>query len=101
MTTLEDFRRDYAKSEHARLSRRPADGRVENWSRWELQQYLEGRGFAVYDSEDIEDLREAARLDMGQEKIICPICGGRGILDDNFGNEEDCPECDGEGECNG
>lgn len=64
MTTLDDFRLDYAKSEHARLSRRPCRGSLENWSRWELQQYLEERGFAVYDHEDTEDLREAARLDM-------------------------------------
>jgi len=64
MTTLQEFREWYAGTEHARLSRRPADGRVENWSRWELQRYLEERGLAVYDHEDTEDLREAARLDM-------------------------------------
>lgn len=35
-----------------------------DWSRRELQEYLEGEGFAVYDHEDTEDLREAARLNM-------------------------------------
>jgi hypothetical protein len=24
---------------------------------------------------------------------ICPICGGREVLDDSEGNEEPCPEC--------
>lgn len=37
---------------------------VENASRDELQEYLEGRGFAVYDSEHVEELREAVRLDI-------------------------------------
>jgi len=31
--------------------------------RKEIQEYLESRGFAVYDSERIDDLREAAHLD--------------------------------------
>lgn len=31
-------------------------------TRAELQQYLEARGFAVYESEDVEDLRTAAIL---------------------------------------
>ena len=35
-------------------------------SRQELQEYLEGRGFAVYDHEDVETLREAARLDIDE-----------------------------------
>jgi len=29
---------------------------------------------------------------------LCPICGGRGILDDISGNSDDCPECEGVGE---
>ena len=33
-------------------------------TRAELQAYLEHRGFAVYETEDTEDLREAAQLDM-------------------------------------
>lgn len=34
-------------------------------SREEIQEYLEGRGFAVYDHENTEDLRITAILDMG------------------------------------
>jgi len=30
--------------------------------------------------------------------VLCPICGGRGILDDISGNSDECPECAGEGE---
>jgi len=53
----------YANTHHAALSRRdPKKGTLENWSRWELQQYLESEGFAVYDSEDTEDLRLAVKL---------------------------------------
>jgi len=37
------------------------------WSRQEMQEYLEGRGFAVYDDEPEEDLKEAIRLDMEEE----------------------------------
>lgn len=37
------------------------------YSRQELAEYLEARGFCVSDGEDIEDLREAARLQMEQE----------------------------------
>lgn len=33
-------------------------------TRAELQEYLERRGFAVYEHEDTDDLREATRLDM-------------------------------------
>ena len=38
-----------------------------SWSRAQLQTYLEGRGFAVYDSESTDDLLEAARLDFQEE----------------------------------
>lgn len=62
-----EFQKWYATTQHARLSRRPARGSLANWSRWELQDYLERRGFAVYDNENTEDLREAARLDMQEE----------------------------------
>lgn len=37
-------------------------------SREELVIYLEGRGFAVFDCESTEELREAARLDMEGER---------------------------------
>lgn len=37
---------------------------VNRMDRSELQSYLEGRGFAVYDSEATTTLREAVRLDM-------------------------------------
>ena len=37
---------------------------VETATRAELQEYLEARGFAVYESESTEDLREAARQDI-------------------------------------
>lgn len=37
---------------------------VETATRAELQAYLESRGFAVYESESTEDLREAARQDV-------------------------------------
>jgi hypothetical protein len=41
-------------------------------TREELQAYLEGRGFAVYDHEDIDDLRTAAMLDQdGMVKATC------------------------------
>lgn len=66
-TALEDFRDWYPKTHHARLSKRPHDGNMNNWSRWELQEYLEERGFAVYDHETDDELREAAKLDMGCE----------------------------------
>ena len=35
----------------------------EDWSREQLQEYLEGRGFAVYDRESYDDLLRAARED--------------------------------------
>lgn len=38
-----------------------------DWSRCKLQQYLEGRVFAVYDSEGEDVLREAVMLDMDGE----------------------------------
>ena len=57
-----------------RLVRVPVDGLdatdhdfSDAWARWsraQIQAYLEGRGFAVYDDESTGDLREAARLDM-------------------------------------
>jgi hypothetical protein len=34
--------------------------------------------------------------DLRRGRRACPICGGREVLDDNFGNEEPCPECGGE-----
>ena len=37
---------------------------VSGATRQELQEYLENRGFAVYEKEDTEDLREAVRLDI-------------------------------------
>ena len=37
-------------------------------TREQIQEYLEGRGFAVYDSEDTETLRKAALLDIEEEK---------------------------------
>jgi hypothetical protein len=41
--------------------------RVFTMTRAELVEYLEGRGFAVYENEPTEELREAARLDMMEE----------------------------------
>jgi hypothetical protein len=38
-------------------------GQIAGMTRAELVAYLEGRGFAVYESESTEDLREAVRLD--------------------------------------
>jgi len=38
--------------------------------REDLQRYLENRGFAVYDHESTETLREAARQDMETEGVI-------------------------------
>lgn len=37
---------------------------VRRATRAELQAYLEARGFAVYEHEDTEDLRQAALLDI-------------------------------------
>jgi hypothetical protein len=39
------------------------------WCRADLQQYLEARGFAVYDSEDTETLREAVRQDLAEDTV--------------------------------
>lgn len=65
---LDDFRRDYARTEHARLSSRKrieiTPENVHNVSRWQLEQYLEARGFAVFDDERTSDLREAVSLDL-------------------------------------
>ena len=43
---------------------------VAQWSRQQLQQYLERRGFAVYDDESTQVLREAVLLDLEE------ACGG-------------------------
>jgi len=37
-------------------------------SRAEITEYLESRGFAVYDHEDVESLRSAAKLQMELEE---------------------------------
>lgn len=44
----------------------PMVERLETASRDELQQYLESRGYGVYDHEDTEDLRKAAIDDVRQ-----------------------------------
>lgn len=44
-----------------------SDKPLNHWDRYELQQYLENRGFAVYDDEPTDDLREAVRMDMEEE----------------------------------
>lgn len=41
-----------------------------NADREDIQRYLENRGFAVYDHEPTEALREAVRLDMETEGVI-------------------------------
>ena len=65
---LDEFREWYADTAHADLSRRKVIGitldNVNNISRWQLEQYLEGRGFAVHDDEITSELREAVRLDL-------------------------------------
>ena len=76
-----------------------------------LQEYLESRGFAVYDSEDTESLREAAILDAKEvtedaprcwadratrPEDLCPFCDGIGFVS-NGPVDNDCPDCDGTG----
>ena len=69
MATIDEFREWYAGTHHARLSERPeieiTQGNVHNVSRWQLERYLERRGFAVFDEESTSKLREAVRLDLG------------------------------------
>jgi hypothetical protein len=40
---------------------------INSRTRQQLQEYLECRGFAVYDHEDTEVLREAVQLDMEEQ----------------------------------
>jgi len=69
----QEFKDWYAGTEHARLSRRPVievtPENVDNVSRFQLEQYLERRGFAVYDDEETSDLREAVRLDLEERGL--------------------------------
>ena len=41
---------------------------INMFNRQELVEYLESRGFCVSDSETVDDIREAARLQMKQEE---------------------------------
>lgn len=50
------------------LKERESMSNLNKWSRTTLQEYLEDRGFAVYDTEDTEKLREAVRLNMEMEE---------------------------------
>lgn len=52
------------------LSRQRLVRWLQEADREDLQHYLETRGFAVYDHESTEVLREAARQDMETEGVI-------------------------------
>jgi hypothetical protein len=68
---MNDFKEQYANSIHAQLSRRKRIritlANVNNVSRWQLEQYLLGRGFAVYDDESTTMLRDAVKIDLAEQ----------------------------------
>ena len=58
----ETLRQRRARDELVRMAELAND--LNNWTRAELQVYLEARGVAVHDWEDIEILRDAVATDM-------------------------------------
>jgi len=67
---MKDWRTRYKQSSMRRRRRTAyydVDKPVRMWSRRELEDYLEDRGFAVYDDDITEDLREAVEEDLAME----------------------------------
>ncbi len=52
------------------------------------KEYLEEHGITEFEGFDFDEI---------EEEIVCPRCKGKGIFDDNFGLEVDCPDCFGTG----
>jgi len=55
------------EDERERRAREKDNMNAQDMTRAQLQEYLEGEGFAVYDDESTEKLREAARLNIDME----------------------------------